>query len=79
MSDNRLTVRGEKKAEREEKGKGHYLSERGYGAFERSFRLPDDVDADKISADFQSGVLKLTLPRKAGAKAKQRKVAIKAK
>ena len=43
-----LTITGEKQEEKEEKKKGYYLSERRFGSFQRSFRLPDDVDVDKI-------------------------------
>jgi HSP20 family protein len=79
VKDNRLTLRGEKKSEKEEKKKDYHMTERSYGSFERSFTLPTDVDADKIKADFAKGVLTLTLPKTAEAKAKERKIAIKAK
>ena len=72
-----LSISGEKKAEREEKKKDYYLSERSYGAFHRSFRVPENVDADKIGAKFAKGVLTVTLPKTAEAKKKQRKIAIK--
>lgn len=71
-----LTVKGEKKAESEKKEKDYYLAERSYGAFRRSFRLPDTVDEDKISADFDKGVLKLVLPKVAEAKRKAKKIPI---
>lgn len=79
VSEGLLTVRGEKKAEREEKEKDYFVSERSFGEFRRSFRLPEDVDADKVSAELSSGVLKLTLPKTPAAQAKRRKVAIKGK
>lgn len=79
VKDDRLTLRGEKKSEKEEKKKDYHMSERSYGAFERSFRLPAHVDAEKIKAEFAKGVLTLTLPKTAEAKAKERKIAIKAK
>ncbi len=79
LSDDLLTISGEKKTEREEKKKGHYLSERSYGSFQRSFRLPDDVQADKIKAEMQKGVMSISLPRSASAKPKQRKIEISAK
>ncbi|MGD8810301.1 MAG: Hsp20/alpha crystallin family protein, partial [Gammaproteobacteria bacterium] len=62
-----------------EKKKDYHMTERSYGSFERSFRLPGDIDADKINAEFANGILKLTLPKTAEAKAKERKIAIKAK
>lgn len=79
VKDDRLTLRGEKKSEKEEKKKDYHMTERSYGSFERSFTLPADVDADKIKADFAKGVLTLTLPKTAGAKAKERKIEIKTK
>jgi HSP20 family protein len=61
-----LTVSGEKKAERtEEKGELHF-SERSYGSFVRSIRLPDSADADGIKADFAKGVLTITVPKRPG-------------
>jgi len=79
VRDDRLTLRGEKKTEKEEKKKDYHMTERSYGSFERSFRLPGDVDAQNIKADFAKGVLTLTLPKTTKAKAKERKIAIKAK
>jgi len=70
-----LSIRGEKKSEREEtRDRGRYL-ERTYGAFSRSFTLPPDADADRIAASFQDGVLKITLPKRPESKPKQ--IAIK--
>ena len=79
IKDGHLTLRGEKKTEREEKKKDYHMTERSFGSFQRSFRLPSDVDAEKIKAEFAKGVLTLTLPKTAEAKSKERKVAIKAK
>lgn len=73
-----LTLRGEKKHEREEKNKNYYLSERSFGSFERSFTLPDDVDEDKIAAAFSKGVLTVTLPKIAEAQKPQKKIEVKA-
>lgn len=72
VSDGILTLKGEKKEEKEETRKGYRLSERRYGSFQRSFRLPEGVDEDKIEADFDKGILKLLLPKTAEA-AKQPK------
>ena len=79
VKDNRLTLRGEKKSEREEKKKDYHMTERSYGSFQRSFLLPQDVDAGKIKAEFDKGLLTLTLPKTPESKTKERKVAIKAK
>ena len=62
-----LTIRGERKQESEEKGKKFHRVERSYGSFIRSFSLPESVDADSISAQFEHGVLNLTIPKKAKA------------
>jgi HSP20 family protein len=60
-----VTVRGEKRSEREETGETWYFSERQYGAFARSFRLPEDADAEAVTAALKDGVLTVTLPRRA--------------
>ena len=77
LTDDVLTIRGEKREEKEEKGKNYRLSERHYGAFERSFEAPEGVDADKIEARFEKGVLKVTLPKKPEALKKEKKIEIK--
>ena len=76
LHDNVLMVKGEKRSEREEKGKSYYFSERSYGAFQRSFRLPSDVNADKINADFANGILKITLPKVASVEDKSKRIEI---
>jgi len=78
LNDHVLTIRGEKKHEHEEKTKTYYFTERSYGAFQRSFRLPGDVDTGGISADFNDGVLKLTLPRLQSEPPRQKKISIRA-
>jgi HSP20 family protein len=70
-----LTIRGEKKSEREEKKEQCRYTERSYGSFSRSFRLPSDADEDRLDASFKDGVLSLTIPRTEGAK--PRTIAIK--
>jgi HSP20 family protein len=72
-----LTIKGEKRAETEEKKAGYHLSERSYGSFYRAVQI-DDVDADKIAAKFDKGVLTVTLPKLAAAQASTKKVEIKA-
>jgi len=71
VADNLLTIRGEKKAEKEEKDKNYRLVERSYGAFERSLQLPEGVNADAIKATIAKGVLKVTVPKPAPAQAKK--------
>jgi HSP20 family protein len=71
VSDNILTIRGEKKAETEQEDKNYRLIERSYGAFERSLELPEGVDADAIDATIDKGVLKVVVPKPAPAQAKK--------
>ena len=71
LADNVLTIRGEKKAEKEEKDKNYRLVERSYGSFVRSLQLPDGVDANAIKASIDKGVLKVTVPKPAPAQAKK--------
>ena len=73
LRDDMLIVKGEKKTEREEKEENYHLTERRYGAFERTFRLPETADADKIKAAFDDGVLTVTVPKRAEPKAKAEK------
>ncbi len=77
LSNGGLTIRGEKKEEKEESKKGYHLSERRYGAFERFFAVPDGVDADKISAKFTKGVLTVSLPKTAEAQKLEKKITVK--
>ena len=67
VEDGLLLVRGEKKSEREEKGDTWYFSERQFGSFSRSFRLPSDADTAKVKAEMKDGVLTVTVPKKAAA------------
>jgi HSP20 family protein len=73
-----VTIRGGKTQEKEEKKKDYSLHERHFGSFERSFRVPEGVDTDKIEANFKKGVLKLTLPKTAETQKPEEKIAIKA-
>ena len=75
--DNVLTVKGEKKSETEKKDTDYHMVERSYGAFIRSLTLPYAVDASKVDAKFDKGVLKITLPKPAEVKAKTKKIKIK--
>jgi len=65
-----LTIRGERKQEKEEKGKKFHRVERYYGIFTRSFTLPDNVDETKVKASFKDGMLNLQIPKTAEAKPK---------
>jgi len=78
LADGILTIKGEKHEEKEEKKKDYYLSERSFGSFQRSFQVPDSVDADKIDAGFKKGVLTVTLPKSAEAQKSAKKIAVKA-
>jgi|SRR5581483_3120394 len=73
-----LTIRGEKKTEQEVKDDQFHRVERSYGAFTRSFALPQTVDANKVEADYRDGVLTIKLPRREDAKPKQIKVNVAA-
>jgi HSP20 family protein len=77
FADGTLTIRGEKTETREESKKGHYLSERRYGSFSRSFRIPNAVDADRIEANFKNGVLMVTLPKSPDAQKSEKTIAIR--
>ena len=74
IENNTLTVHGERKIEKEEKEENYRRVERQYGSFTRTFNLPPTVDAENVQADYDKGVLKITLPKKAEAKPKQIKV-----
>jgi HSP20 family protein len=78
VSGDMLTLKGEKHHEKEEKDKNHYLSERAYGSFQRSFAFPESVNRDKITADLSKGVLTITLPKTAEAQKPQKKIEVKA-
>jgi HSP20 family protein len=78
FADGILTIKGEKQEEKEEKKKDYYLSERNYGSFQRSFQVPDSVQADKIEANFKKGVLTVTLPKSTEAQKAVKKIDVKA-
>jgi HSP20 family protein len=72
-----LSIKGERKFERVEgKGTGYHRIERSYGEFQRVFSLPDTVDPEKVKADYKSGVLTVTLPKKEVAKPKTIKIGV---
>jgi HSP20 family protein len=76
LNEGILTIKGEKKQEREEKEEGYHLIERSYGSFTRSIRLPKEVQSDKINASFKNGVLKVVLPKSEEAKKKEIKIKV---
>ena len=78
VAEGGLTIKGEKQEEKEEKKKDYYLHERHFGSFERSFDVPESVDADKIEASFKKGVLTVTLPKKPEAQKPAKKIEVKA-
>ena len=77
LANGMLTIKGEKKHEKEEKGESYYLTERSFGTFERAIRLPDTVDDAKVEAKFDKGVLKVTAAKKPEAVKAERKIEIK--
>jgi HSP20 family protein len=77
LADDVLTIKGEKKDEKEEKKKDYYVSERRFGSFQRAFTVPPGVDINKIEANFKNGVLTVTLPKSAQAQKSEKKIEIK--
>ena len=76
LMDHVLTIKGEKKQEKEEKEEDYHLIERSYGSFTRSIRLPSQVQSDQINATYKNGVLKITLPKTEEAKKKEIKIQV---
>jgi HSP20 family protein len=76
VTDGMLTIKGEKRSETDDHADGLILSERRYGAFERSLRLPADIDAQAVSATFKKGVLTVTMPKDESVSANTRHVVI---
>lgn len=76
LQDNVLTLKGEKRQERERKDEKHRVLERAYGSFQRSFALPASVVVDKITASYKDGLLKIRLPKAEEAKTKEIKIEV---
>jgi HSP20 family protein len=76
LSDGHLTIKGEKKKEKEEKEENYHFIERSYGTFTRSVQLPKEVKHDKISASYKNGILKVVLPKSEEAKKKEVKIKV---
>ncbi len=79
LSDDMLTIRGEKKDEHEagDEDGSYYVSERRYGTFQRTIRVPQGIDADKVEASFSKGVLTVTLPKTREAQDRSKKIDVK--
>jgi len=78
LVNNTLTIKGEKTEEKEEHEKDYYMSERSYGSFMRTMRVPEGVDMDKIEATLDKGVLTVRLPKTVEAQKAEKKVEVKA-
>lgn len=78
LSEGALTIKGEKKAEKEEAGRNYHRIERSYGSFRRSIALPAGIDESKAEASFKNGVLSIAVPKTKEAKLAARKIAVKA-
>jgi HSP20 family protein len=77
VHENTLTIKGEKRKEEPKEGTTYHRAERSWGTFQRSFRLPRDVQADKVSAVYKDGVLKVAVPKAEKAKPKEIPVSVK--
>lgn len=76
VEDDVLTITGERKYEKEEKGKKYHRVERAYGSFERSFTLPEDADGTKVNAEFKDGILRVHVAKSEKAKPKSIEVKV---
>ncbi len=72
-----LTIKGERKSERDKKGENYYMAERCYGAFERTLQLPETIDEDKLEAKFDKGVLKIVAQKRPEAVKAEKRIEIK--
>ncbi len=77
IQDDVLTLKGERKVEKEEKETSYHVCERSYGTFQRAFTLPDNVRGDGIEAEYKDGILRLALPKVEPQKPKEIKVEVK--
>ncbi len=77
LNKDALTIRGEKKEEKEQKGRDYYRMERSYGSFSRTISLPVEVETDRIEARLKKGVLTVTLPKTASAVKETKKISVK--
>jgi len=77
VHENTVMVRGEKRYEHEESGRTYFFSEREYGAFHRSFRIPADADGETIDAEFKDGILCIKIAKRAASQPVGRKINIR--
>jgi HSP20 family protein len=77
IKDDVLTISGEKKEEKKKEESDYYRSERVFGKFQRSFRLPEIVEEDKIEAEFKNGILNVTIPKSKETVTKEKQIEIK--
>jgi len=77
LSQNRVTISGEKKEQEGEKGRGYYRLERSYGSFQRSLPLPFEVESEKVDASFKDGILTVKLPKTAAARERIKKIPVR--
>lgn len=78
LTGDALTIKGEKKEEKEEKGKDYYRSERSFGSFTRTVPIPEGIDAEAVAASFKKGVLTVTMPKTKQAIKDAKKISVKA-
>ena len=78
LTNHTLSIKGEKRDEKEETKKDYYMHERSFGSFQRTFTVPEGVDTDKVEASFSKGVLTVTLPKSAEAQKAEKKITVKA-
>jgi HSP20 family protein len=77
LDNNALTISGEKKQETEDKGQNYYRMERSYGSFQRSISLPPGIESDNIDANFNKGILTITLPKTTEAQQHTKRIPVK--
>jgi HSP20 family protein len=77
VTDNRITIQGEKMAEDEKKERGYYKLERNYGSFQRSLTLPCEVISGQVDASFKNGILTIKLPKSAAAREERKKIQVR--
>ena len=77
LHGDRLTIKAEKKSERDEEKENYHISERSYGSYARTFTVPEGVDPEAVKADIKDGVLKLTIPKPAEAQTRAQKIKVK--
>ena len=77
LAGDTLTIKGEKKQEKEDKEENYFRVERSYGSFSRSISLPCEIEQDKVEASYKDGVLRITMPKCETAKAREIKIAVK--